>query len=381
MFILWYWNTTPPTCTTKTCLFVRVPPVPVRRDETTRLCICPICLNKSLLPFGINLIFPARPCFYENKESVRSYSSLLFTHRHRQKDPKKIQKRFKHRLRSMQTQCTTVIPVFSQCCRKVTKTTNNVPRMYQHAPCTTIVPFFRQCLGHRQLFQGILQQRLVFRHLPRAPFAPDQHFSHLVQQFGVFAFGHGRGHFRRRSRLHGFVVPGKRTGSVHRSINRAKKQQKQQKQQQQQRLRRTLAGLPSRPPPRRRVCAGKKSRSVYILNRTKGLVNQSSSTNHRQPIIVNQSTNQPIIVKSIILKTIIVNQSTNHRQTINQSPSNHHRHTTTVTPPPSPPSHLPVPPPLLSTFVHTGRARLAPRSCGLQTSPVPRASLSTFGCT
>ena len=220
----------------------------------------------------------------------------------------------------------TVLPESYEDHQQCTMHAPTCTKMYQHAPCTTIVPFFRQCLGHRQLFQGILQQRLVFRHLPRAPFAPDQHFSHLVQQFGVFAFGHGRGHFRRRSRLHGFVVPGKRTGSVHRSINRAKKQQKQQKQQ---RLRRTLAGLPSRPPPRRRVCAGKKSRSVYILNRTKGLVNQSSSTNHRQPIIINQSTNQPIIVKTIILKTIIVNQSTNHRQTINQSPSNHHRHTTT----------------------------------------------------
>jgi hypothetical protein len=38
-----------------------------------------------------------------------------------------------------------------------------------------------------------------------------------------------------------------------------------------------------------------------------GLVNQSSSTNHRQPIIVNQSTN--------------------HRQPINQSSSTNHRHT------------------------------------------------------
>ena len=147
---------------------------------------------------------------------------------------KKIQKRSKKDPNTGFDQCKHNAPPWSLSFHSVaiTKTTNMYHAcMYQHV---TIVPFFRQCLGHRQLLQGILQQRLVFRHLPRAPFAPDQHFSHLVQQFGVFAFGHGRGHFRRRSRLHGFVVPGKRTWSVHRSINRAKKQQKQQKQQQKQ---------------------------------------------------------------------------------------------------------------------------------------------------
>ena len=55
------------------------------------------------------------------------------------KRSKKKSKRSKHRLGSMQTQCTTVIPVFSQCCRKVTKTTNNVPCMHQHVPrCTNM---------------------------------------------------------------------------------------------------------------------------------------------------------------------------------------------------------------------------------------------------
>jgi hypothetical protein len=134
------------------------------------------------------------------KESVRSYSSLLFTHQKRsKKDPKKIQTQASINANTMHHRdpCLfTVLPL------------RRPPTCTMHV---TIVPFFRQCLGHRQLFQGILQQRLVFRHLFRAPFAPDQHFSHLVQQFGVFSFCHGRGHFCRRSRLHGFVVPRKRT--------------------------------------------------------------------------------------------------------------------------------------------------------------------------
>jgi hypothetical protein len=200
---------TPPTCTIKTCLFVRVPPVPLRRGETTRLCICPICLNKSLPPFGINLIFPARPCFCQRLSKKKALDHTRHCCSHIKKDPKKIQKIPKRSQKDPNTG-------FDQCKHKH----HRDPCLFTVLPlrrpptCTmhvTIVPFFRQCLGHRQLFQGILQQRLVFRHLFRAPFAPDQHFSHLVQQFGVFSFCHGRGHFCRRSRLHGFVVPRKRT--------------------------------------------------------------------------------------------------------------------------------------------------------------------------